>query len=145
MRDDNKPQYWHCFVGLADNSELEDGCDLPMRIAVDAAFKKITGRDPLITSSGWGISEEEKDAMEKAEMGIKYPKKTEEKESKDNTGLVVKYFVLKPKGDDRYAEASRKAMRAYANHIDGTNKYLASDLRDWAKRESLDMLRKREE
>jgi hypothetical protein len=29
-------------------------------------------------------------------------------------GLLMKYFVLKPAGDDRYAAASRKAMRAYA-------------------------------
>ena len=30
------------------------------------------------------------------------------------TGLSMKYFVLKPAGDDAYAKASRCAMRKYA-------------------------------
>jgi len=51
------------------------------------------------------------------------------------SGLKMKYFVLNPKSKvfgDRYAEASRKAMRAYANHIYKINEELAKDLRDWA-------------
>lgn len=47
-------------------------------------------------------------------------------------GLKMKYFVLKPKGNDRYAKAARKAMRAYALHIQNENKELADELRDWA-------------
>jgi hypothetical protein len=47
-------------------------------------------------------------------------------------GLQMKYFVLKPKGDDVYAEASRKAMRAYAAHILNENEVLANELRAWA-------------
>jgi len=50
-------------------------------------------------------------------------------------GLQMKYFVLKPKGDDKYAEASRKAMRAYATHIESTNAELARELRNWADNE----------
>ena len=46
-------------------------------------------------------------------------------------GLKMKYFVLKPNGDDRYAEASRKAMIAYSLHIQNENKELANSLRDW--------------
>ena len=47
-------------------------------------------------------------------------------------GLQMKYFVLKPKGDNKYAEAARKAMRAYANHIALENIALADELREWA-------------
>lgn len=55
-------------------------------------------------------------------------------------GLEMKYFVLKPRGDDRYAAASRKAMRAYAKHIEPANEQLAKELRDWADKEQLDEL-----
>jgi len=44
----------------------------------------------------------------------------------------MKYFVLKPAGDNKYAEASRKAMRAYAMHIQNENEELAEELRKWA-------------
>ena len=51
-------------------------------------------------------------------------------------GLRMKYFVLKPEGEDIYAEASRKAMRAYAAHIFVENPQFANDLKEWAKTES---------
>ena len=51
------------------------------------------------------------------------------------SGLEMKYFVLKPKGSDPYAEASRKAMSTYARAITKDNKILAEDLRKWAKYE----------
>ena len=51
------------------------------------------------------------------------------------TGLKMKYFVLKPSGDDIYAEASRKAMRAYAKHISTENPQFSTDLITWAKTE----------
>ncbi len=47
----------------------------------------------------------------------------------------MKYFVLKPRGDDPYARASRAAMRRYAKLIDSENPQLAKDLRDWAESE----------
>jgi hypothetical protein len=47
-------------------------------------------------------------------------------------GLQMKYFVLKPAGDDKYSEASREAMRAYAEHIQNENFELAEELRKWA-------------
>ena len=50
-------------------------------------------------------------------------------------GLVMKYFVLKPHGNDVYAAASRRAMRAYASHVLPENEELAKELRDWADRE----------
>ena len=50
-------------------------------------------------------------------------------------GLMMKYFVLKPAGNDKYAAASRAAMRRYAKLIQGDNPTLASDLLSWADRE----------
>ncbi len=46
-------------------------------------------------------------------------------------GLQMKYFVLKPGGDDVYAKASRKALIAYAEAIKLTNYDLADDLMVW--------------
>ena len=46
-------------------------------------------------------------------------------------GLKMKYFVLKPEGEDDYAFASRMAMRAYAANIRRTNSALAKDLNNW--------------
>ena len=51
------------------------------------------------------------------------------------SGLQMKYFVLKPNGSDRYARASRVAMRAYARSIDRENPELALQLEEWAGRE----------
>lgn len=60
-------------------------------------------------------------------------------------GIKMKYFVLKPKGNNRYAEASRKAMRAYAAHIDSVNQDLARELRNWADSEHMETLKSEEE
>lgn len=51
-------------------------------------------------------------------------------------GLVMKYFVLKPHGDDVYAEASRTAMKSYAYAIKRENPTLASNLFSWVDRET---------
>jgi hypothetical protein len=51
------------------------------------------------------------------------------------TGLMMKYFVLKPAGDDTYAAASRVAMRSYAKHIRAENADLAAQLTAWADQE----------
>lgn len=53
------------------------------------------------------------------------------------SGLIMKYFVLKPKGSDAYARASRNAMRAYALAIQDENKELAYSLWEWVKNESV--------
>ena len=47
-------------------------------------------------------------------------------------GLQMKYFVLKPRGKDIYARASRRAMRAYAALIESANEQFANELRAWA-------------
>jgi len=46
-------------------------------------------------------------------------------------GLTMRYFVLKPRGDDEYAHASRSAMLAYARAIESNNALLAQELREW--------------
>ena len=54
-------------------------------------------------------------------------------------GLEMKYFILKPKSKhagDRYAAASRKAMRVYANLIMEENPGLSVGLTEWANNES---------
>lgn len=56
-------------------------------------------------------------------------------------GLKMKYFVLKPKGEDKYAQASRAAMIEYARIIDDTNPALGQELRHWAGREELNVIR----
>jgi len=54
------------------------------------------------------------------------------------SGLQMKYFVLKPKGDDIYAKASRTAMNRYAHVIRGENPELAQELTDWTIKELTD-------
>ena len=48
--------------------------------------------------------------------------------------LVMRYFVLKPEGDDDCAEASRQAMLTYAAVIEKTDLTLAHELRFWVQR-----------
>lgn len=50
--------------------------------------------------------------------------------------LQMKYFVLKPKGDNPYARASRHAMATYAREIKFTDPDLAKELLEWANTES---------
>lgn len=51
------------------------------------------------------------------------------------SGLEMRYFVLKPKGDSAYHHASRAALYAYADAIEDENAKLAADLRAWAGKE----------
>lgn len=74
------------------------------------------------------------DLIEPSEEGMSQPAKHTEKENHMD-GLLMKYFVLKPAGNDRYAAASRRAMRAYADFIQAENPVLSDQLRDWARRE----------
>jgi hypothetical protein len=48
------------------------------------------------------------------------------------SGLYLKYFVLKPNGQDAYAKASRAAMRAYAKEIKQHDSGMADSLNEWA-------------
>jgi hypothetical protein len=51
--------------------------------------------------------------------------------------LEMKYFILKPKGTDAFAKASRAAMRVYAKHMIEVDHDLADELRMWADREQI--------
>ena len=53
----------------------------------------------------------------------------------DTSELGMRYFVLKPKGDSKYAQASRGAMLAYAGIIMDENRGLAMELTSWVYRE----------
>lgn len=50
-------------------------------------------------------------------------------------GLLMKYFVLRPKGNDIHATASRAAMRTYADRIQSENPKLAQEIHDWVSKE----------
>jgi len=56
---------------------------------------------------------------------------------RDKEFLRMKYFVLKPGGGDIYAAASRKAMRAYARHIEEEAPDFSNELMKWADEESV--------
>jgi len=43
----------------------------------------------------------------------------------------MKYFVLKPEGRNRYAQASRDAMLKYADTIFSKNPVFAGEIRQW--------------
>lgn len=45
---------WYCKIGSVSADRLPDGCDFPMRRAVEKAYKEITGEDPKYIFSGWG-------------------------------------------------------------------------------------------
>ncbi len=49
-----KDPVWKCKVGLLGEVDLPDGPDLPMREAVQRAFKELTGVDAQFVFSGWG-------------------------------------------------------------------------------------------
>ena len=67
-----------------------------------------------------------------------------EESGMSNKGIEMKYFVLKPAGDNPYSSASRKAMRAYASQIQEENEDLCSELRAWADSETPDLMDKME-
>lgn len=54
-------------------------------------------------------------------------------------GLIMKYFILKPRAKDNawdvYALASRMAMLAYAEAVQSENPQLAKELIGWVTRE----------
>lgn len=52
-------------------------------------------------------------------------------------GLMMKYFVLKPKGDSTHAVASREAMRVYAAVTEAENPQFALELNKWVAQEAM--------
>lgn len=45
---------WECKIGSEDAGILRPGADSPMRRAVEAAFRQVTGVEASFTFSGWG-------------------------------------------------------------------------------------------
>jgi len=72
------------------------------------------------------------DAKKKGEKPIPWEKA---REDLDLNRLMMKYFVLKPSGNNIYASASRAAMWTYASAIKTEHPELANDIFDWVKRE----------
>ncbi len=56
---------WSCKIGGADPDQLPLAADNPMRQAVEAAYRQITGRECDFIFSGWGaeLTEYERDAI----------------------------------------------------------------------------------
>lgn len=58
-------EYWFCIIGPATRSEQPCNGEGPLRMAVEDAFYKIFDRDAEECASGFGMTEEEKNAIEK--------------------------------------------------------------------------------
>ena len=58
---------WQCRIGVTTGVMLVRGADLPMRRAVEAAFRSLTGKRSEFCFSGWGgkLSPSELEVVEK--------------------------------------------------------------------------------
>lgn len=45
---------WSCKIGQVESGQVPDGGDTPLREAVEAAYKELTGEDNRFCFSGWG-------------------------------------------------------------------------------------------
>lgn len=45
---------WDCKIGEVDRAKLPPGADAPMRQAVEAVYRELTGEEPRFIFSGWG-------------------------------------------------------------------------------------------
>lgn len=56
---------WRCKIGITGGPiDMPDGCDLPMRMAVQEAFLRITGQHAEFVFSGWN------DALTEFELAV---------------------------------------------------------------------------
>jgi hypothetical protein len=57
---------WSCKIGEVDADRLPRGADYPMRRAIEAAYREITGQEPDFLFSGWGaeLTEPERAVVE---------------------------------------------------------------------------------
>ena len=60
----NAPRTWYCKIG--EGYLRVDGADRPMREAVAAAYRELTGEEPDFIFSGWGaeLTESERAVVE---------------------------------------------------------------------------------
>lgn len=63
--DDTKKEYWFCLIGPVERKDLPNGADYPLRQAVRTKFLDLVGYDDDVCSSGWGLSQEQYDAIRK--------------------------------------------------------------------------------
>lgn len=61
-------QTWACKIGIIGDIDLPGGADLPMRMAIQRAFKEITGVDAEFCFSGWNA---ELTPVERSVVGAK--------------------------------------------------------------------------
>ena len=66
-------EYWMCVIGPIESGTLRNGSDSPMRMAVAEAFEALPGcpidgegRASYILSSGWGLTEDQFNAVSEA-------------------------------------------------------------------------------
>lgn len=57
-------EYWICVVGPVERSDVPAGGDVPMRIAVSNALEKLVpSAGDVVLSSGWGVTEEQRERV----------------------------------------------------------------------------------
>lgn len=49
-----KRKIWYCKIGECNEGDLPSAADLPMREAIEKAYREVTGRPPHFIFSGWG-------------------------------------------------------------------------------------------
>lgn len=60
-------EYWLCVVGPIEGSDVPDGGDFPLRIAVNDALEKLVpSANNVVLSSGWGATEEQRERVMRA-------------------------------------------------------------------------------
>lgn len=60
-------EYWWCKIGPIDREKVPFGGDFPLRQAVKQAFSDTIGEHAVTCSSGWGMDEEEAQAIEQVQ------------------------------------------------------------------------------
>jgi len=70
-----KKRYWMCIIGPTDQKKLPSGADNPMRNVVETKFLELTGHENKMCASGWGLTEEKMNEIQKVWNDVSGPKK----------------------------------------------------------------------
>jgi hypothetical protein len=67
--EDQSPAVWFCKIGEVEREALPNGADLPLRLAVERAYRELTGHGPTFCFSGWNgtLTEPERAVVEDRE------------------------------------------------------------------------------
>lgn len=84
----NSREYWLCVIGPTNGTQLPSDADIPMHMLVKTGFEKMTGHKPDMCSTGWGITEQQKDQI----LEIR-ERKTSESESQEPKGQPDKSIL----------------------------------------------------